>query len=63
MLTSDLYAKHMLPAKPEGECSDLDSIQGGMPRCICHCTVMHMSRRIDCNLPQTHCRQHAGMSS
>ena len=34
MLTSDLYAKHMLPAKPGGECSDSDSAQRDMPKWI-----------------------------
>ena len=41
MLTSDLYAKHMLPAKPEGECSGSDSIHRGMLEGV-HCSS-HLS--------------------
>lgn len=42
MLTSDLYAKHMVPAKPEGKCSRPDCLQRGMLEWL-HCSPPHLS--------------------
>ena len=56
MLTSDLYAKHMLPAKPEGECSGSDCLRRGMLNWL-HCSSSSVStqssacrKRINCTL-------------